>query len=257
MTLILSVTTCDGIAMAADSTVTTINRGTKSVQTTPSAANKLTVLPGLSCGVGTWGLGQINGQDTDKWFREFLDESDNTLSIEVLASRLAARLELAIPKPRDGAGQIGFLICGMDREYLDVHGGPSPVCWHVHDGPSPMMKQLYDIDVDPTLVNANNDIRPGLISEATPGRYETRNGDFQPYALASNALAMSLDQWKTMFGRQVPRSAAPSDEANFLVFKIRMISDLYQLSNGHPIIGGRVDWMTVDKFGTVDSGSLA
>lgn len=256
MTLILSVTTCEGIAMAADSTVTNIDPSTGRVRTTPSAANKLWPLRELSCGVGMWGRGQINGQDTDKWFQAFLDEADNTRSIQILAHRLAARLDSAIPKPRDGQSSVGFLICGMDRDHPDQSGMPSPVCWHVQDGPSMTLKTYFSIDVDPRLVNANNDVPAGHLSGAGFGRYETRNGAFEPYVLASDALRQSLDVWNHQFGMQVPRSTAPSDEANFLAFKIRMISDLYQLSRRHQIIGGRIDWLTVDTHGAVVTGSL-
>ena len=145
----------------------------------------------------------------------------------------------------------------MDRDYPDQNDVPFPVCWHVHDGPSTTLKEYFNIDVDPRRVNANNDIRPGVICSERGGRYETRNGNFQPYALASDALTQSLDRWKKDFGRQIPRSTAPSDEANFLVFKIRMIADLYELSRSHQIIGGRVDWLTVDTEGALESGSLA
>ena len=132
-----------------------------------------------------------------------------------------------------------------------------PVCWHVHEGPSTAMNEYFDINVDPTRVNASNDIRPSDLCKARPRRYETRDGDFQPYVLACDALRHSLDQWKQRFEMQVPRSTTPSDEAKFLAFKIRMISDSYQLSRSHRSLGGRVDWLTVDTAGKVESGSLA
>jgi hypothetical protein len=257
MTLLLSVTNCNGISMAADSMVTSTNPSTSEVQTTPNAAKKLRAVPQLGCGVGMWGKGQINGQDTDEWLEAFLDEADNMRSITILAHRLAARLETAIPTPRSGQSTIGFLICGMDQDFRDLNGIPSPVCWHVHDGPSTTLKTQFNVEVDPTRINPNNDVPEGILCRNGHGRYETCNGDFQPYALANRALNSSLEMWQEFFGRQVPRSAMPSDEANFLVFKIRMISDLYQLSQGHQVIGGRIDWLTVDTQGHLESGSLA
>lgn len=256
MTLVLSVTTCNGVAMAADSTVTAIDPSTGKVQTTPSAAKKLMLLKSLSCGVGMWGRGQIESQDTDKWFEDFLTDADNTRSITILAHRLAARLDESIPRPRNGQSTVGFLICGLDRDHLDENGKPLPVCWHVHDGPSTTLRQLGKKEPDPNRVNANQDIRPGVICSQNGVRYETRNGDYQPYALADEALMASLDLWNEMFKMRVPRSTLPLDEANFLAFKIRLISDLYQLSHSHPIIGGRVDWLAIDPDGCMTTGAL-
>jgi hypothetical protein len=66
MTLVLTELTTHGVAMAADSAVTITNTSTGLSYVQPNAAKKLHSIPYLSAGISCWGLGTIDGAQTDR-----------------------------------------------------------------------------------------------------------------------------------------------------------------------------------------------
>lgn len=244
MTLILTELTQFGIAMAADSTITHTTRGHSYAN--PNAAEKLQIIPYLNAGISCWGLGQIAGTNTDEWLAHFISKNATLQSLGSFAENLAKALQSEVGPSPTKQSRLGFHLAGFERH----DGRPQPSFYHVHDGPSTAL-QRRGVIVDPSKFNANHDVPPAEFMKYT--RWMTRNGDYQLYAQLFGLL-------EDFFGRAaelgivIPHSQNLNDRAEYLVFQIRTISDLYRMSNLVPGIGGEIKYVTISPAGIQKMG---
>lgn len=179
MTLVLTEISPFGIAMAADSAVTFINRQTGATFVRPNLAHKLQSIAYLNAGISCWGMGSIGSTDTDKWISDFIANNSAISNPGDFAQHLADELNALLTPNTTGQNRIGFHLAG----YEEFNGSPAPSFFNIHDGPSTVLASR-GITIDPNRVNANHDMPPSIFSPILQSGqgWITRNGDYQLYA---------------------------------------------------------------------------
>jgi hypothetical protein len=257
MTLILTELSQYGIAMVADSALTVptlLPRERQYIYRVYFGVTKLRPVPKLQSGISFWGEGKIGDIDTDVWLSDFINRTEtNYKSLTDFTSLLRDELRENIKPITDPQnlryGTIGFHVAG----YVDHKGNRVPTFWHVHNGQS----EVYD-NIDPTIVNANNDLPPDVVQQyitdiSTKGNEDwqsIRNGDFltvyAPFIAVMNALQ---DYLKKNAKVNIPTKSLKG-RAEYLAFQVRTIRDLYALSEDLlPSIGGNVAVLTIAPTG--------
>lgn len=249
MTLVLTELTSYGIAMAADSAVTSINNATGQTSVRNNAATKLQKITYLNAGASCWGLGRISGTPTDKWLANFIASNSSLSTLSSFATALESELNKVVTA--DPNGSLGFHLAGYEK----VVGINGPSFYHIHDGPSTTLQQR-GITVNPSRFNANHDMPPNLlppILAVAPG-WITRNGSYVLYAQIFHLLEMYF----SALGQQgiiIPDSHNLMDRAEYLIFQIRTVSEIYRLSNLVQGIGGSINYLTISPAGIQDEGT--
>ncbi len=251
MTLVLTELSSFGIAMAADSAVTFTNRQTGLSFAQPNFALKLQVIHHLNAGISCWGMGEIAGISTDKWLSNFIASSSSQTTLQGFAEELATQLNSDAPLNTTGENRLGFHLAAFE----DHNGIPTPSFYHIHDGPSTVLEQR-GINVDPKRFNANHDVPPQIIQQiADSGRgFIVRNGDYQLYV---NIFAQLEELFRQLIplGIVIPNSQNLIDRAEYLVFQIRTVAEIYRLSNLIPGIGGGINYLTISPDGIHSHGT--
>lgn len=250
MTLVLTELTLHGITMAADSAVTITNTVSGLSYAQPNAANKLKKIPYLNAGVSCWGLGTISGIPTDQWLESFIGSNSGITTLQEFAAELSKNLNSLMPPNNTVNGRLGFHLAGFE----DYNSQPTPSFYHIHDGASTTLEQR-GISVDPTRFNPNHDMPPHVFLQVarSDGGWITRNGDYQLYAQMFNLLENFFAGLRPL-GIMIPNSQNVGDRAEYLVFQIRTISELYRLSNLVPGIGGGIHYLTIIQNGIYSEG---
>lgn len=143
---------------------------------------------------------------------------------------------------RNSLGTIGFHLAG----YVEHEGRRLPTFYHIHNGISQAL-QARGIQIDARRVNANHDFPPRPLRQGE--FYTTRNGDFQMYALMNQQLRILFDNLRRQ-GFRIPNHQSMDESplrarAEYLRFWIKMVSEIYRLSNIFPGIGGEVTTLTI------------
>lgn len=240
MTLILTEITEFGIAMAADSAVTTTyNIGRRRGHRVLTGVKKLQPIHYLNAGVSCWGSGEIEGIDTDIWLEDFVRTHNN---ISVLADfAIALQDELRRVVGTIAQNSLGFHLAG----FVECDGHRFPTFYHIHNGPSQYAS--INAHIDPLLFNANQDFPP----EACPaGLFRiTRNGDYQLYAELFEVVENFFNSRVRPLGIEIPHPLSLDSIAEYLRFQIKTVSEIYKLSNLVPGIGGPVTTLTISEQG--------
>lgn len=251
MTLVLTELSPFGIAMAADSAVTTTNPQTGLSFAQPNMARKLQSISYLNAGISCWGIGEIGDTPTDEWIENFIDTHEGINTLQDFVNELADNLNAQLPQNTTGENRLGFHVGG----YEEYHGVATPSFYHVHDGPSTTLEQR-GIRVNPNQVNANHDMPPDIFHQKlTAGLgWITRNGD---YILYVNIFSLLEEFFRklTPLGIQIPNSQNLNDRADYLIFQIRTVSEIYRLSNLVPGIGGCMFFLTISPNGIYSQGT--
>jgi len=249
MTLVLGELSSFGIAMAADSAVTFTNPITGLSYARPNAAKKLHFIPYLEAGISCWGLGEIAGQPTDEWLLGFINNNNALLTLQSFAEELARQLNALIRDPGVGTGIAGFHLAGFE-EYSGIL---TPSFYHIHDGVSTVLRGR-GIAINTNQFNANHDMPPEIFRrDIGDGWYITRNGDYVMYAEIFGSLQ---DYFESLAPRGIiiPHSQNLEERAEYLVFQIRTMSEIYRLSNLVPGIGGGIHYLTINPDGLKSQG---
>jgi hypothetical protein len=246
MTLILTEIGLNGISMAADSAVVHSGGGRTIVRL--NAAQKLQSVPYLNAGISCWGQGRISGTPTDQWLINFISSNSRRRTLRGFANELARQLN--IQQPPSITGSLGFHLAG----YENYNGTLTPSFYHIHDGPSTTLQQR-GINVNSNRFNANHDFPPNLYANISRNYYYiTRNGDYQFYAQLFSLLNNFFNCLNLMHSIRIPRSHNLSDRAEYLIFQIRTISEIYRISNLIPGIGGDINYLTINSAGIHSQG---
>lgn len=264
MTLILTEITQLGIAMAADSAVTSTvplaeNRSITRVLT---GVQKLQRIPRINAGISCWGQGNIGSLPTDVWLNDFIRSQESQYnSLEEFAQLLERKLRREIPPLLDPSdielrlGTAGFHLAGIS----EYNGRNYPDFWHIHNGRSERLEER-DIEINPYIINANHDIPPEVMASLPQNALQlTRNGDIQIYAQIFDVLNLFFRNVEENFGVALGLTRPIlSDRCNWLKFQIEFISNLYNYSNVLPSIGGNISilWISTDGCFGSDIPSL-
>lgn len=241
MTLVLTELSQFGIAMAADSAITfqVPTPSGRTISRVLHGAKKLQIVPHIKAGIACWGLGTINGVNTDIWMADLVKRSvQNTTDLHSFANFLASELNTALGQ---NAPPAGFHVAG----FIDGISGPEPAFYHVHNGPSQVIA-----GINPAIFNANFDRPPQ--SNGPNQFYITRNGDYRFYAYFFNQL-MRLIQGihadPQLSGVQIPFPPSLYSRAKFLRLQIQTVASLYDVSNLVPGIGGPITILGIGPQG--------
>lgn len=239
-----------GIAMAADSAVTNTQIQTGLSYVIPNAARKLQIIPHLNAGISCWGLGTIADIPTDQWLSNFINSGTSLATLQSFANELARQLNTQVPPNTSGVNRLGFHLAAFEN----YNGVPTPSFFHIHDGPSTSLEKR-GIAVNPYQFNANHDMPPEIFQHnfSHDGFYTTRNGDYLLYANIFNLLKNFFRQLEPL-GIKIPSSQNLLDRAEYLVFQIRTMSEIYRLSNLVPGIGGGIHYLTINPNGIHSQG---
>src|SRR5689334_12177416 len=137
MTLVITHLSSLGIAMAADSALTTFDQRTSNRTSDANAgARKLIAVPRLHAAVAAWGRWTIGNEGLDDWLDRFINDNEHISTLDLFAHQLADELRMCLP-PGDGSLRIGVQVAG----YVPVHDRLMPTFYHVHDGPSKFLAE--------------------------------------------------------------------------------------------------------------------
>jgi len=263
MTLILTWLFHEGIIMGADSAVT---------QTIPSPSGtgerrvltgyrKVHKIPKINAGISCWGKGNVGEYRTDIWLPDYITSRESEYdSIHSFALLLQDELRDLIPEitaPEDTIeyryGNRGFHLAG----YTEYGGNQVPTFYHIHNGQS----EIYP-EINPRIINANHDLPPQEVLDIFSKNMapHVRNGDFMFYAIIFNTLSALFDQFykKIRIGDtpfvfpNIPKFEEPLEGySEFVRFWIRLVRDVYALSNVPEIIGGNISILSITPDGVM------
>jgi hypothetical protein len=264
MTLILTELSRLGIAMAADSALTQELRKPNGTMGDKVyyGAQKLFIVPNLMAGIAYWGWGDIPQpssdwshkdklERTELWLPHFLDENkEHYNSLSMLAQLLEKELRNRIPKIDVNEypyGDGGIHLAG----YESRDGQLLPTFWHIHNGVSQVLPSKK---INPTLVNANNDISTenGRQIVDDGGFAIIKNGDIAAYNTLWELLFRPDSAFSKIIrttGLTFPYSRTLADRANFLKFQIQTVEGLYRFSKEGKGIGSPVTTLTISPMG--------
>lgn len=240
MTLLLTEITEFGIAMAADSAVTTTyNIGTGRGYRVLTGVKKLQPIHYLNAGISCWGLGKIDGIDTDIWLEDFIRTHSSINGLDDFAIALQNKLRQSVGIIEKN--KLGFHLAG----FVESGECEFPTFYHIHNGAS----QYASINehIDPSLFNANQDFPA---EACLPGLFKiTRNGDYQLYAELFKMVENFFNSKVRPLGIEIPHPLSLDSIADYLRFQIKTVSEIYKLSNLVPGIGGPVTTLTINERG--------
>jgi hypothetical protein len=248
MTLILTHVSKLGFAMAADSAITHQSRdGVRSVD--PRRAQKLFPVTRLHAVLAAWGQWEIGTEATDQWIHRFIADHVQIPTLNDFAQELAAEMRVCLG-PRRGVWSVGVHVAG----YVECSGTLLPTFYHVHDGPSQVLA-ARGITVDPKSINCNHDWPPEELQTYLNDQHENlfRNGDIGPYAALADGLLEVLGRLRNR--GQMAGVNSIQGAAELMAFQIHTIAGLYSLTNVHPGIGGRIDFIGMNEKGIVAQGA--
>ncbi|MCJ7559258.1 hypothetical protein MUO79_01405 [Candidatus Bathyarchaeota archaeon] len=227
-----------------------------------TGGRKIFPIPKIHAGLSFWGDAIIGNSTTFEWISNFIYSRENQYNdIHDFAILLQNELRTVVPELTEAEGtreyrygKRGFHLAGFVK-----HEGQSvPTFYHIHNGQSETTP-----NINPRIINANHDKPPQKILEHF-SRSEVpyvRNGDFFLYAELFDKLYSSFKKWSgelTIDGRPFvfPDSkkfvTALDAFSEFVRFWIRLVRDVYALSNLPEIIGGDISVLSISPSGETD-----
>jgi hypothetical protein len=243
MTLVITELSTFGIAMVADSAVTSTEEvpSGRAISRVLTGVQKLQPVPYLNAGLSVWGLGELptsSGRvSTDLWLFDFIQEHESIESLDDFANTLAAELQRVAG---DVDEPMGIHLAG----YVDVDGEDLPTFYHVRNNDGDF-RRGYDIhDFVP-----GQDFPPQAVDQ---GWYRTRNGDYGAYAVLSSAVEAALAhiQQDPTLDLTVPSESLQGRVA-YLAAWLRFVSDLYASSSLLRTIGGEISALGIAPTGRI------
>jgi len=266
MTLILTWLFPFGIVMGADSAITyphlyvTEPNGRRRPRIL-TGVRKVFQIPKIHAGISFWGAANIGNQTTDAWLSEFIISQENRYNnIHDFAILLQDELRTLVPEITDPEGSYnyrygtrGFHLAG----FVEYQNQSVPTFYHIHNGQS----EVYP-NINPRVINANQDLPPQRVLELFSQNINpyVRNGDFHIYSTLFHSLYTAfahknkrLRQIYGQFRFPDPSKFTTPLEAymEFVRFWIRLVRDVYALSNLPEIIGGEISVLSITPDGNI------
>lgn len=145
-------------------------------------------------------------------------------------------------------GKRGFHLAG----FVEYEGNPVPTLYHIHNGQSETTP-----DINPRIINANYDLPPERVLEffAHSAFPYLRNGDFFLYADLFDSLQGAFGNFRNLlrdvydepfhFPDPSKFSSVAEAYSEFVRFWIRLVRDVYALSNVPETIGGEISVLSI------------
>lgn len=265
MTLILTWVFPFGIFMGADSAISyntylteTDGRRSKRIL---YGGTKIIRVPKINAGISYWGIGCVGNETTDVWLSNFIfshrDDYDNIGDFAVLLQNVLREIiHEEITEPEGSLeyryGKRGFHLAG----FMEYRGNPVPTFYHIHNGQSETTP-----NINPREINANYDLPPARVLDLfSDSRIpHVRNGDFPLYAQLFDSLMGAFGDFRNLLGQVhnqpflFPDPSKFSDNieaySEFVRFWIRLVRDVYALSNVPETIGGEISVLSISPNG--------
>ena len=147
--------------------------------------------------------------------------------------------------------------------YVQIGTEEIPTFWHIHNG---LSQSLPGKEIDPRIVNANNDVPFELIENkegaeidgrmVVDGKAEgiIRNGDIQDYVAVYELLYKTDSPFSNSVrstGLTYPYTQTLDDRVRLLEFQIQTIAGLYRFSKEGGGIGGSITKITISPSGVI------
>lgn len=270
MTLVLTWLFPFGIVMGADSAVTyrnfyVIDPSGRRRPRILTGCRKVFQIPKIRAGISFWGKGTIGNITTDAWLSNFIisqeEQYENIHDFAILLQDELRRLvpEISAPEgsPEYRYGNRGFHLSG----FVEYQRQSVPTFYHIHNG----LSEVYP-DINPRIINANQDFPPQKVLELFSEGIapHVRNGDFFMYSTLFqnlNTLFNRLSKRLRDRGKQFkfPDTSKFTSRleayAEFVRFWIRLVRDVYALSNLPEIIGGDISVLSITPTGETSLSS--
>jgi len=218
---------------------------------------KVYEIPKIKAGISFWGKGKIGNFPLDVWIPDFIqsheDEYDNIHDFSFLLQDTLRDLIPELTAPEGSYeyryGNRGFHLAG----YVEYQKQQVPTFYHIHNGQSETRP-----DINPRIINANHDLPPQKVLELFLERKypNVRNGDFHIYSLLFRTI---LNQLMGLRIEGRPFKILDSSKFNskieahseFVRFWIRLVRDIYALSELPEIIGGDISIISITPNGEI------
>ncbi|GEM_PF-1667975 len=273
MTLIVSEVSRHGIAMAADSAVTSnpalelrLESGRPAPPVIRTGAQKIIPLWPINAAIACWGFGAVGPHDNpnaqipvDTFLIDFAGTVQETESLDDVGRRLVDVLNRRIPVGRRG----GFHLAGFTED----QGRRFPALYHIHTGPNaqgPHGPLVLYRDA-PYGQNPHISIDQWLAYIETGGFYWIRNGEFGVYAHFSarlNQLMEELQREERFVCPDPAKFRTPLEgRGRFLKLQVQTICEFYRLSNRIDSIAQPISWVTInperiERFEPIETSGL-
>lgn len=264
MTLILTWLFPFGIFMGADSAISY-----DSYITEPSGRKRRRILTGgiktlwipkIKAGISYWGEGNIDDVTTDVWLSDFVfshqDQYNNISDFAILLQDELRKLVPEMTEPEDSIeyrfGKRGFHLAG----FIEHEGKPLPTFYHIHNGQSETAPRI-----NPRIINANYDFPPEkVLKHFSKSEFPyVRNGEFFLYTALFDNLQTAFRQFGDLLRKAsgspfiFPDLTKFSDRlegcSEYSRFWIRLVKDVYALSNLPEIIDGDISVLSISPTG--------
>jgi hypothetical protein len=217
-------------------------------------------IPKINAGISYWGEGNIGDVTTDVWLSDFIfSHEDQYDSISDFAILLQDELRPFVPEISEPEGSVeyrfgkrGFHLGG----FIEHEGKPLPTFYHIHNGQSETTS-----NINPRIINANYDLPPErvLYHFAKSESPYVRNGEFFLYTALFQNLRIAFRQFEDLLRKATgspfifPDLTKFSDPleaySEFVRFWIRLVRDVFALSNLPEIIGGDISVLSISPTG--------
>ena len=260
MTLVVSEVSNYGIAMAADSAITTsyppgwvLASGTPAPPTIRTGAQKIIPIKTIDAAISVWGFGTVGIPNDleaqipiDKFLKDFANSVDDGQSLDDVGEQLAYLINERI-RTEDTRG--GFHLSG----YIQAEGKKIPVLYHIHNGhrQKPPYDKVrlyrdYPFDIGYSVDKWFEDLQMNSF-------FYLRNGIIDTYARFHDYLTKLMVDLSNEFRFLCPDhakfSTALEARGKFLRLQIETICDFYRLSNRLEVIAKPVSWITISPEG--------
>jgi hypothetical protein len=272
MTLILTELSKAGIAMAADSAISTWKNG-KISTVDRRQWKKLLKVQRIKAGISYWGfVGKITTKRFDEWLESKINDTDCYTDLRSFADYLASEMNHAVgDKALPDNYAAGIHVAGFE---LWGDGVSRPTLYHIHNGPSDpyiiiksaskngqtviLERELIEKMMTRSLFARHNDFSPESKSPSdantifdSGASYLTTNGDYYPFQLISNGLAKVFEDLNTIRGISVPRDPAKlGSHVGLLKTLMDITIAIYKCSTMRQVIGGKVRAFGIRQDGT-------
>jgi hypothetical protein len=257
MTLVVSEVSKFGIAMAADSAITTrypstflLQSGKPAPPTVRTGAQKIVPIRAINAAISVWGFGTIGttvDQDAkipiDKFLSDFAESINPRDELDEVGEKLAKVVNARI---RIGEVRGGFHLAGYTQEA----GVRFPALFHIHtghnpEGPHEELRLYRDFPFD-----SGRNVQKWL-EDLKSWTFWLRNGSYDVYASFSenlNNLMSNLEKHSNFICPDHSKFSTPLEaRGRYLKLQIQTICEFYRLSNKLETIAMPVSWITISS----------
>jgi hypothetical protein len=217
-------------------------------------------IPKIKAGISYWGEANIDNTTTDVWLSDFVySHRDHYNNIGDFATLLQNELRKFVPEITESKdsmeyryGKRGFHLAG----FIEHAGKPVPTLYHIHNGQSET-----DTKINPRIINANLDLPPEkVLAHFSESEFPYLiNGDFFLCATMFDNLQVAFGGFGSLLEKitgspfvfpDLRKFANPLDGySEFTRFWIRLVRDVYGLSNLPESIGGDILILSISPTG--------